>query len=230
MTNIVLSENSSDARDFNVTYELQTKTDGGALDSFANILPNRNVFFDTPKIISADADLKLRITYNTSNRYISPYIDTSVAAASLIKNRINNTTDVTTPETSSSGGDAIAKYITRKVSLAEGFTATSLKVFLSQNMPQGSSIEVYYKVLSDQDDTPFSERGYVQMTRVQTDVEVNEELNEYEEYEYRADGINYTNDGTTFNTFNQFAIKVVLYSSSSARSPTVKNFRAIAFT
>ena len=229
VTNIVLAERSVDSA-FNVTYELQTKTDGGTLDSFVGIVPNQDIFFDTAKIISSGADIKLKATYNTSNRYISPYMDATVAGASLIKNRINNTTDITTAETSAAGGDALARYITRKVTLAEGFSATTLKVFLSQNMPQGSSVEVYYKVLSEQDDTPFNERGYVQMTRLQSDVTVNEELNEYEEYEYFADGISYAESGTTFNTFNQFAIKVVLYSSSTARPPTIKNFRAIAFT
>jgi hypothetical protein len=228
VASVIAREHTADV-DFSSTYELQVKTEGGSLDSYVSIMPNQDIYFDTAKTLANNADMKFRITYNTSNEYISPYIDASSLGATLIKNRINNTTDVTVAETNSSGGDALAKYITRKVTLAEGFSATNLKVFLSQNMPQGSSIEVYYKVLNEQDDTPFNEKGYVQMTRLQTDVEVNEELNEFTDYEYYADGISYTSDSTTYNTFNQFAIKVVLYSSSSAKSPTVKNFRAIAF-
>ena len=229
IANIKMVENSLDD-EYTVQYQLQTRTDGGSLDSFINIIPNQNIIFDSPKVLSADADLKLKITYKTDNRYVAPYIDVDAVGGVLMKNIINNTTDITTAETSASDGDALAKYVTKKVTLAQGFSATSLKVFLSQNMPQGSTVEVYYKVLSEEDDTPFSERGYVQMSRVQSDTLVNEELNEYREYEYFADGISYTENSSTFNTFNQFAIKVVLYSSSSAKVPTVKNFRAVAFT
>jgi len=215
---------------FDVTYKISTKPEGGVVSSFVDIQPNEDIFFDLPQELTADSDLRLQVSMRTTNKDISPYFDKSAVAATLIKNRINAPADiVSNPETAASGGGAIARYITRKVNLAEGFDATALKVFVDQNMPAGSTVQVYYKVKNENDDTPFNERPYVQLTRVQTDIDRNEELDEFTEYEYRAEGITYTQDGALFNSFDQFVIKVVLLSTSTASAPTLRNIRAIAF-
>jgi len=229
ITNIVMNEYSQDPQ-LDASFTLSTKADGGAVGSFVSILPNEDIFFDTAREITADSDFRVQVTLRTTNRDISPYFDVSSVGASLIKNKINTAVQAATvPETNASGGSATAKYITRKVTLAEGFDATALRVYLDQNMPAGSSIKVYYKVINNNDDTPFVERDYVELTRVQTDTVTNETLDEYTEYEYKAQDITYTEDGATFNSFNQFAIKIVLLSDSTAAAPTARNLRVIAF-
>ena len=228
MTQVVLPEYSDDVA-FDVDYKISTKIDGGAVGSFISVPVNEEVFFTTPQEITTGSDYRLQVTMLTRNPHIAPYFDVSAAGGTLVKNRINASAgDI--PETSASGGGAIARYITRKVTLAEGFDATSLRVLLDQNMPAGSSVEVYYKVINNNDDTQFNDRAYVQMTRVQTDTVNNEELDEFTEYEYTAEGITYTEGSASFNAFNQFAIKIVLFSSSSAAAPTCRNLRAIAFS
>ena len=224
-----LTEFSSDPQ-FVTTYELQTRPESGSLDSYTTITPNQTIFFETEKKITDNADYKLRVTYRSSNPDISPYFDASVASGTLIKNLINGTSAITSnPETQPNSGGALARYITRKVTLAEGFNATTLKVLMSQNMPRGSTVQVYYKVLNENDNTSFEERPYVEMTRVETDVVTNDELYEYNNYEYIAEGITYAEGSTTFNDFNQFVIKIVMFADNSALSPSVRNLRAIAF-
>jgi len=217
--------------DLSSLYEIQTKTEGGSTDSFVAVSPNKELFFDTSKEITADSDLRFRATFQTTDTNVSPYLDLDTLGFSLVKNKINTTASITAnPETSATGGGALARYITRKVTLAEGFNARALKVFLNQNMPEGASIQVYAKVLNENDETPFVDRGYQLMTRVQTNVETNEDIDEFEEFEYRLENINYTQDGILYQDFNQFAIKIVMFATNDALAPTARNLRAIALS
>jgi len=133
------------------------------------------------------------------------------------------------PETLSSGGGALSKYILRKVTLSDGFDATSLRVYLQQNLPQGSSIQVYYRVQAATDSDKIENKSWKLMT--QTGVSsTNQNATEYYDYEYKADAISYTSGSVSYTTFRTFAIKVVFYSTNPANAPSVKNLRAIALS
>ena len=79
------------------------------------------------------------------------------------ENIINNTEDA---DNIISGGDALARYITRRVTLKDGFDATDLKVYITANRPANSRIFIYYKVLSQFDDSLFDDRPWVLMNVV----------------------------------------------------------------
>ena len=67
------------------------------------------------------------------------------------------------------------------------------------------------------------------MSRKQATVAVNQEVAKFNEYEYFADNITYTQGNATYDNFNGFSIKIVMYSTSTAAAPSFRNFRAIAF-
>ena len=228
LANIVMPKNDTLAP-VKAAYQLRTKNLGGTVQPFVNVLPNRDIVFDKSKEISTNSDLQLKVTFRTSDTNVSPSFNLGSTGISLIKNIINQPpTGNFVAETSPSDGYALSKYITRKVSLGDGLSAKSLKVFVDQNMPDGATVEVYYRVINNDDDTEFTDRPYVLMTRRQAATEVNEDPSRYNEYEYFADNISYTQSGATYDDFDSFSIKIVMYATSTAAAPSFRNFRAIA--
>jgi hypothetical protein len=138
-------------------------------------------------------------------------------------------------ELDGSGGTATAKYISRVVTLAEGFDAGDLRVFVTAYKPIGTDVRVYYKVKSSRDSDGFDEKPYTQMTQVQQSSLYSGKDGFYTtaiEYEFTPDdtdlGIRYSTKDTTYTSFNQYAIKIVLTSDNSTYYPIVYDMRAIA--
>lgn len=139
-------------------------------------------------------------------------------------------------ETSQSGGNALARYVCRKVTLASGMDSNDLRVFITGCIQAGTDVEVYYKVLSAQDpDQNFGDRPWVRM--VQEGVPYVSQNNlDFAEYEWFPVGatlappspITYSTSAGKFNTFKVFAIKICLFSSTTTTVPVLKNLRAIA--
>lgn len=220
-----------DNKKFVTSYELRTKNLGGSVQPFERVLPNQDLYFDVSKDITTDSDLQLKVTFRSSDTNISPYFDLGATNVSLIKNVINAPPSGNdfVAETEASDNYAQARYITRRVALADGLSATALKVFVDQNMPFGSSVEVYYRVINSDDETNFEDRPYVLMGRRQGADTINQSISSFNEYEYFADNIKYTGtNGSTYNKFDVYSIKIVMYATSTAAAPSFRNFRAIA--
>lgn len=127
-------------------------------------------------------------------------------------------------ELSARGGNGVARYICRRVELANGFDAEDLKVYLSAMVPQGSRINCYYKVLSSEDGTDWSDRPWVLMEP--TDLVFAGDIQDYKEMEFGTVGGNCFYEG--FTGFKLFAVKLVLTSNNPAYAPRVGDFRVIA--
>ena len=144
-----------------------------------------------------------------------------------------NATIVLNSEFDESGGPADARYITKAITLADGFDAGDLRVILNGNIPGDSDIIVFYKVLSSSDDTPFKERKYQKMERVDQNVIPSKTTKDFMEFEYRPslteNQVTYVSEnGVTYDTFKTFSIKIVLTSSDPAIIPKVRDLRIIA--
>jgi hypothetical protein len=148
-----------------------------------------------------------------------------------IENIVNN---LSTNENNSSGGDATARYITRRVNLKDGFDATSLKMFVTANRQAGTSIKVYYKVLSQFDADTFEDRPWQDMKEITNSnaVSVSDNRDEYLELEFvpdnNAESTDYITSSVTYDSFKTFAIKIVMNSATTTRVPLLKDMRAIA--
>lgn len=127
-------------------------------------------------------------------------------------------------ETYKSGGGAYAKYITRRITLAEGFDSTGIKVLLSSFTPSPSSIEVYYKILTTSDSLTFSEKPYVKMTEdvVPTNANIDTQ-SKFIDRQFSA-GLS----GTALDPFTVFVIKIVMKTTDKTVVPIIKDLRAIA--
>jgi hypothetical protein len=124
----------------------------------------------------------------------------------------------------------------KTVKLAPEFNAGDLRVFLTAIKPLNSSVYVYYKVRNNYDNEPIDNKRWVKL------VEKTGPAGELYyttsgapiELEYRpsfsSNTIVYSSSTATFNTFNEFKIKIVLSSLNTTldKIPYVFDMRAIA--
>jgi hypothetical protein len=149
-----------------------------------------------------------------------------------------NATVICAGETSKSGGNALARYVSKKVTLDQGFDSGDLNVYLTAYRPPNTDINVYYKILNRSDTQKFEDGSWQLMTPIN---------NSGSKYSIdRGDRIEYsfapgtsgfdqgyvsyvsTSSGQTYTTFSQFAIKVVLRTSDPTFTPVVNDIRALA--
>jgi hypothetical protein len=139
-------------------------------------------------------------------------------------------------ETDPSGGPATARYITKTVKLAPEFSAGDLRVYLTAIKPFGSNIYVYYKVRNSYDNQTIDEKRWVLMdektgpageiTFTDSGIAL--------EFEYRpsftSNTIVYSTDTATFDSFNEYKIKIVFgsFGTTLDKIPYVFDMRAIA--
>ena len=138
-------------------------------------------------------------------------------------------------EDKKSGGNAVTRYITRRVTLADGFDSGDLRVYLTGYKPSGSGIHVYYKVLSGSDSDIFDDKNYQLMAELGNPNFVSTSYNDFRELSFAPgiagaanNTISYTTSSSAFNSFKTFAIKVVMSATDTTDVPRVRDIRAIA--
>lgn len=192
---------------------------------------------DTAEIIGGDA---------TSQAEVSLVIDANTGTITAVTVTSPGTNYITTPtiavtseqgcdavidiagETSSGGGPSGVKYITRRVTLEDGFDASDLKVIITAYKPQSAQIFVYVKIKSDLDTGDFNDREYILLEQ-ETDYT---SINEQDTYDFvfksPNESLNYKVGSTVYETFKTFAVKIIMNSTSTTDVPRIKDMRAIA--
>ncbi len=218
---------------------LSTKTNLGTVLSNTDVIPNENIYLESPATLNATTDLSITSSLSTTNDDVSPVIDLKRMDIVTVSNNVNNSTDTATNGELSananssnsslygSGTDnpnktagSAARYVTRRVTLADGFESVNFKVLMSVNKPSEGTVQVFVKPLSTEDDTPFEDVPFIQMT---ADSTIPTSGNEYDFSE-----IVFSLGSNFDRPIKTFAVKVCLYSSSTTKVPLVKDFRAIA--
>jgi len=208
---------------------------------------NTIVTISSPDIGSTSTTLGFTANANgaiTSVYTITPgsgYITTPTITISNPSTRSGNANAVVivTGETSSKGGNSYAKYFTKKVVLAPGNDSADLRVFYTAYKPLGTAIYVYYKILNSADTAPFESGNWQLMTTLQNPNTYS--TNRADLYEYESapgifasnqanNSISYTSSttGQTYDSFIQFAIKIVLATSDNTNVPFLTDIRALA--
>ena len=153
---------------------------------------------------------------------------------------VTGTDDIITVDYEATDVKGNAKYHTKFVSLPTGSDADDLLVFLDADIPSGTDIIVYAKLLGTGDTTDPKNRPWTQMIKSANSNSLgagelvykfnkngHDEgtivggLNSYNVFEY-------VSSGSTFNQFTVFAVKIVMTSTDSYYIPTVNNMRALA--
>lgn len=196
---------------------------------------------------------QIRVDISTNNKYASPVLDTSRISFTTVENLINNPSPEELNEGNVvAGGTAKARYITRKVVLAEGQDAEDLRVYVDAYVPVGSSVLTYYKILNKDDQDGFSSARWIEMARstATTVVSSSEDREDFRELQFDpppyptgpgefhsglfANGnpqfvLSYRNStGAFFRGFKYYAIKIVLLGANPTNPPKIRKLRAIA--
>lgn len=113
---------------------------------------------------------------------ISPIVDMNPSSVVLTRNLINN------DYTGETGrfGSAKAKYVSKRIALVDGMDAEDAKIFITAYKPNGTTIQVYSKILNFTDGSAFEDKDWTLMDQVTSGSVFSDSLNEedYREYEY----------------------------------------------
>jgi len=118
-------------------------------------------------------------------------------------------------------GNAEARYITRKVTLASGFESEDLRIYFDAKIPSGTSIKVYCKV------APIANENFDSEIWRQLELSSSGVLSEtdFSEYVYKTPNDTVLPSGDRFKVF---AVKLALYSNDTTKVPEVRDLRVIA--
>jgi len=160
----------------------------------------------------------------------SGYLTSPTITISAPFSGTDTATAIVTGEDKPSGGNINTRYISRRVTLEDGFDASDISLIMNAYKPVDTGIEVYYKVKSDEDPEDFDLKGYTLMTQetASTVYSLNEEDTREFTFKTTNNSAEYTSGGTSFDRFKTFAIKIVLTSKDTAVVPKVRDMRAVA--
>jgi len=181
----------------------------------------------TPGLLQGNTILGINIINPGSGYLTTPTITiTEPAIATNARAVINGETDA-------SGGNILAKYQTKIVTLEDGFDAGDLVVRMDAIKPAGTDIAVYFKVISALDTDPFVSKKWQKMTKSRDNVSPDQNKRVPLEYRYSLtsgtieyfDGVRSMPLG---KTFKQFAVKIRLTASDPTVTPAVESLKVIA--
>ena len=115
-----------------------------------------------------------------------------------------------------SGATNTANYVTRRFTLEN--PSTAIRIMYEMNRPNGTEMDVYYKILKDGDEAPFDSIPYI-LSDIDTSDSPDEESNIFRER---------THTVSDLDSFSSIAIKMVFKSSNTVKVPQIKNLRVIA--
>ena len=190
------------------------------------ILPNRNFFFASSRVISGSENksvnhssvdsFDLRCEFESTDSGLSPIIDMNRLSLFAIQNRINNETEGTT----ANAGLNVSKHITKAITLDE--PADFADVFISVKKPGATDVELYWRA-SDDADADLNNVTYTLQDTVDS-VAIPTNDNKFQEVHYFCDPLG------SGSPFAKIQFKIVMKSSNSAVVPEIKDFRAICST
>jgi hypothetical protein len=177
---------------------------------------------------STSTEIPLRLTINceTTNKDVCPVIDLQSLSFYAINNLVESNDSANNGEINPfvpvTTGTPRARYISRVVTLEDGFDSNNMKVVLSVSKPIGTNIQVFVKTQDTESTDDFHSFGYTQLTsNVQNFDSYYTQGEEFREIEF-----NLPSDTTT--PFNKFCVKVCLYSNLPWNVPKIRDLRAVA--
>lgn len=192
----------------NLSFELTTT---GTTANAKQINVNSDVVLSERNTFTSIGDNRIKYTMLTTSDHVSPLIDLERSSLIMTQNIINNDS---TNETNSTDGNAIARYMTRKATLAQGFIGGTIKVYLDQFVPSAANVKLYAKTGFESD--VFENNPWVEIPKITSAKPVTN--NSFSENEYNID---------IASGFNVWAIKIVMLTSDTTKVPVCKNLRIV---
>jgi hypothetical protein len=213
---------------------------------------NQNYYMPSKVTMYHGANLYARFGMSSENELLSPVIDADRVSGLYVFNIIQTVSDIykdqneqlyTTRGITQGDRKTLARYLSKKINLQQGFQSDSLDVYMATRLPYGSDVRVYMRTQLPNDNTPFEKIPFEKMT-IHPDyavqygsatgssqyVSANDQ--DYVDLRFTRNSntaTHYTSGITSQSEFKAFQVKVVMYgNSSSALVPAIKDLRAIA--
>ena len=193
-------------------------------------------FFPAPKVVAqnsketslATSTAKMNVLMTTASEYVSPIVDLQRSSLTGISHKIDDQAAAPASgknvplnyvaETDPAEGSSLSKHITKPVTLIQD--AVGLKVVFSANRPSVSTIEVYYKAITEDEDLNLVDWT---LATIEAEVPSDENRDEFREYRYLVGG-----SSGSLSSFSVYQLKIVMKSTNSSKVPVIKDLRAIA--
>jgi hypothetical protein len=215
---------------------------GGYLSGASGTLTTPNISISAPDTSSGVQAFAAANVVN--GNIVSIYITTAgsgyikTPTLSILGTNTVQASAVVVGETSATGGNGSARYITKPTSLATGNDSGDLRVYMTAYRPVNTGIYVYYRIIAREDTQAIATSNWQLMTLINGgESKYSSNRNELIEF-VAAPGINnvannfvkYTSTTTSisYTRFYQYQIKIVLASSDSTFSPYLADMRVIA--
>jgi hypothetical protein len=212
-------------------------------------LENNRVFiFRDPHVIASEAQESdatklngspstiIKVGLNTLSKYTAPYFNVNAASIvtssnfidyqdsdnSTVPNRNKITTIDYVAESQPSGGTSASKHISIPYTIEN--SATSIRVLVDAMRPSGAEFSVWYRTAQTSggvliNDVPWTEFSKTINPPNKSNYSQIGNSNNYREYEFNVYDI---------PSFDQYQIKIVMYTTNSVNIPTFRNLRTIA--
>lgn len=195
-----------------------------------NITANLNVQYTNTQVLAPNERLYFKATGLTTNRDVTPVINKERLSSFFVKNIVENNSNIELngeldPYANQVGSNGRSRYITKIVTLEEGFESSGFKLVLSVNKPIGTKIQAFLKYQTVEQTRNFHENSYVQLV---PKMGANAFDNYYTQYEDEYVDVEFDLPLDSPIEYNKFVIKICLYSENPAYVPKVKDLRGIA--
>jgi hypothetical protein len=118
-----------------------------------------------------------RIQNVSNSTYLT--VDTNFTTS----NAVSQTMTIRNEENPTGPYSSLSRYITKIITLNDGFEASDLAVYLNVNRPPGTSIKIYAKLLNENDSDAFDDKFYTEMALVGSET-FTLNLSEFKEEKY----------------------------------------------
>jgi hypothetical protein len=227
-----------------VEYKIQTTQAGtNSKSQYTSVSAGGFAKIDSRQIANKEGDVQLEVTMTTKSEDVSPMLDRQLVNAQVFNSLVEPySQSISDSELKSTDGTAKSRYISKIVSLQEGFDSTGLEVKVDVNRKTGTDIEVYGRVLSRSDNAFTSgirnkswmklplylpkEKSYAGISDVQYTQETYRLLEPALTYTNLANVASNIAVTATYTDFAQYQVKVVFYSNNPTYLPRIKNLTA----
>jgi hypothetical protein len=218
-------------QEFDVSRLFWRISDNNTLNgTYSPINANENVKYTSTKTLLDGESLYFKATALTTSKDVCPILNTERMSAFLVKNLIENNSSTQTngelnPYANDFGDIKRTRYITKIVTLEEGFESTGFKLILSVNKPVGTKIKAFLKYQPAEQTKTFHENPYVELV---PDMGSSAFDNFFTRTEEEYVDVQFALPVDSSSPYNKFAIKLCLFSDNPAFVPKIQDLRGIA--
>lgn len=176
--------------------------------------------------------LQVVVSFNNANDTSTPVIDVENAMLFANRYRVNN----------SSGDSALAVYMSKVVTLAEGFDAEDFRLYVTGYRPNGTDIKTYIRVQNAADPLSVEDNPWIPLDMIEGNGVFcsTTNINDFREFVYeitttagsnygKSSGVVYYNNSSgRYTGYKNFQVKIEMKSTKIGNVPRLLDYRGVA--